>query len=353
VSLVAVRSGTDATALAPASGAVVASVPIGRGPTPLAISPDGSTVYAASVGTLFAIRTATNTVAAKARIDPYATGIAVTRDGNRVLVISAQSSSLAALPASDLGQTSRIELPQAGLYPGGFSRVRVSNDGRTAWLVNDALYIASVDLATGTSSRILLDMRPNDVAPSLDGRTVYVLGCKQFCTTGTIEAIDVASQKVTATIDVGPGPYGLALSSDGQRAYSVNLGGPSISVVDVARQATQATLPVGVQPTGLAAAPDGARVYVSSNRTGALTVLRSDGSAVLGTVQLSGDARDVVVSPDGRRAYVSTSDPDAVVVLDTSRLLADPEAPKRGLDGAGPGGVRDRRCHRPRRPACG
>jgi len=324
VSLVACAGvqGPTATALAPTSGAVVASVPIGRGPTLLAISPDGSVVYAASVGTLFAMRTATNTVAAKARIDPYATGIAVTRDGKRVLVISAQSSSLAVLPAPDLGQTSRIELPQPGLYPGGYSRVRVSDDGRMAWLVNDALYIASVDLVAGTSSMITLDMRPNDVAPSRDGRTVYVLGCKQFCTTGTIEAIDVASQKVTATIDVGPGPYGLALSSDGQRAYSINLGGPSLSVVDVTRRAVQATLPVGVQPTGLAVAPDGARVYVSSNRTGALTVVRGDGSAVLATVQLAGDARDAVVGPDGRYAYVSTSAPDAVVVLDTTRLLA-------------------------------
>lgn len=314
--------GPTATAVAPPSAAVVATVPIGRGPTLLAISPDGSVVYAASVGAIFAIRTDTNTIAAKASIDPYATGIAVTRDGKRVLVISAQSSSLAVLPASDLGQTSRIELPQAGLYPGGYSRVRVSGDGRSAWLVNDALYIASVDLVAGTSSRITLDMRPNDVAPSLDGRTVYVLGCKQFCTTGTIEAIDVASQTVTATIDVGPGPYGLALSSDGQRAYSVNLGGPSLSVVDVAQRAVHATLSVGVQPTGLAVAPDGARVYVSSNRTGALTVVSGDGRAVLATVQLAGDARDVVVGRDGRHAYVSTSAPNAVVVLDTTRLLA-------------------------------
>src|SRR5215510_4429468 len=66
----------SATPLKPA--AVVASVPVGRGPTLLAISPDGSTVYAASVGQLAAILTTTNTVAATTRIDPYTTGIAVT-----------------------------------------------------------------------------------------------------------------------------------------------------------------------------------------------------------------------------------------------------------------------------------
>jgi YVTN family beta-propeller protein len=323
VSLVACGTvqGPTTPSVAPPSGAVVASVPIGRGPTPLAISPDGSVVYAASVGTLYAIRTDTNAVAARAKIDPYTTGLAVTPDGKRILAVSVQSSSLAALPA-DLGQTSRIELPQAGLYPRGYSRVRVSADGRTAWLVNDALFIASVDLVDGSSTMITLDMRPNDIAPSVDGRTVYVLGCKQFCTTGTIETIDPASQKVTATIDVGPGPYGFALSPDGQRAYSLDLGGPSVSVVDLTRRTVQATLPVGAQPTGIAVAPDGARIYVSSNRTGALTVAGGDGQAVLATVQLPGNARDVVLSPDGRRAYVSTSAPDAVVVLDTTRLGA-------------------------------
>jgi YVTN family beta-propeller protein len=314
--------GPTVTAVAPAPGAVIASVPIGRGPTLLAISPDGSVVYAAAVGSLFAIRTDTNTVAASASIDPYTTGIAVTRDGGRILLGAVQSSSLEVLPASNLTQTSRIGLPQPGLYPGGYSQIRVSADGRTAWLVNEDLYLAIVDLAAGTSSELTLDMRPNDVGLSRDGRTVYVLGCKAYCTTGTIEVIDVASQNVTATIDVGPGPYRFALSPDGRRGYSTNLGGPSLSIVDLAGRTVRATLPVGIEPTGLAVAPDGARVYVSSNRTGALTVASGDGEAVLVTVQVPGAARDLVVSPDGRRAYVSTSAPNAVVVLDTTRLGA-------------------------------
>jgi YVTN family beta-propeller protein len=311
-----------ATAVAPAPGAVIASVPIGRGPTLLAISPDGSVVYAAAVGTLYAIHTATNTVAASTSIDPYTTGIAVTQDGGRILLVAAQSSSVTVLPASNLTQTSKIGLPQPGLYPGGYSQIKVSPDGRTAWVVNENLYLGTVDLGAGTSRMLTLDMRPNDLGVSRDGRTVYVLGCKGYCTTGTIEVIDVASKNVTTTIDVGPGPYSFALSSDGQRGYSTNLGGPSLSVVDLAGRTVRATLPVGVQPSGLAVAPDGARVFVSSNRTGALTVASGDGHAVLATVQLPGMARDVVVSPDGRHAYVSTSAPNAVVVLDTMRLGA-------------------------------
>ena len=41
--------GPTATAVPPKPGAVIATVPIGRGPTLLAIAPDGSVVYASSV----------------------------------------------------------------------------------------------------------------------------------------------------------------------------------------------------------------------------------------------------------------------------------------------------------------
>src|SRR5215831_6672728 len=85
--------GTVQPAAAPAAAhaprAVIASIPIESGPTLLAISPDGSTVYATSMGKLTAIRTDTNEVVASGRIDPYTTGIAVTRDGGRILLVAA------------------------------------------------------------------------------------------------------------------------------------------------------------------------------------------------------------------------------------------------------------------------
>ena len=289
------------TGAPPVASAVVASVPIGRGPTLLAISPDGSVVYAASVGQLAAIRTDTNTVAATARIDPYTTGIAVTPDGSHVLLVAVSSRSLTILPAGNLA---------------------VSADGRTAWVVNEDLWLAIVNLGAGTAQRATLAMRPNDMALSRDGRTAYVAGCQEYCTTGTIELIDVASQNAMATISVGPGPYRFALSPDGRRGYTTNLGGPSLSIVDLAGHTVQATLPVGIEPTGLAVSSDGARVYIASNRTGRLTIASGDGRTVLATVRIPGSPRDIVLSPEGRRAYVSTSAPNAVVVLDTQQLGA-------------------------------
>src|SRR5262249_59973401 len=82
-----------------ASGAVVATIPVGTPPTLLAISPDGSRVFAASSGELAIIRTDTNTVAATVSIAPYATGVAVTPDGRRVLVAYSSAASLTLIHA--------------------------------------------------------------------------------------------------------------------------------------------------------------------------------------------------------------------------------------------------------------
>src|SRR5262245_27073753 len=83
--------GPTATATAVAPAAVLASVGVGRGPTLLAMSPDGTRVFAASVGLLTIIRTDTNGVADTAKIDPYASGIAVTPDGSRILLVTISS----------------------------------------------------------------------------------------------------------------------------------------------------------------------------------------------------------------------------------------------------------------------
>src|SRR5215471_14538555 len=65
--------------------ALVATIPVGRAPTLLAVAPDGARVYAASDRVLNVIETAGNTVIATLTIDPTPTGIAVTPNGTRAL----------------------------------------------------------------------------------------------------------------------------------------------------------------------------------------------------------------------------------------------------------------------------
>ena len=307
--------GPSARHLVPA--AVVATIPIDRPPTFLASSPDGSRVFAASSGELAIIRTDTNGVAATVRIPPYSSGVAVTPDGRRVLVNSVSS---ARLTVVDVATASAVDIGLiVDIPPGGFGRIAVSPDGRRAYVANSPKdYLAVVDLNAGSTNQFSLDMSPTDVTLGADGRTLFVTGCRDFCTTGTVEVIDAASRQTLRSFEVGPAPYRFALSPDATRAYTTNLGGASLSIVDVASGATIATVPVGVRPSGLAISPDGTRIYVAAEQQETLTIIDATHNKVLGTFSIPDHPRDIVISPDGRRAYVSTQ--DAVLVLDTQRL---------------------------------
>ena len=305
-----------AQSLAP--DALLATITVGRPPTLLAMNPDGARVVAASSGTLSIIDARTETVTATVPIPPYTQGVAVTPDGSHVLVSSLSGTQLVVVEAATGGLAPPVAL-MVEIPPGGFGRIAVSPDGRTAWVTNQPReYLAAADLTARRSVRSPLDLRPTDVTLGGDGRTLYVTGCKQFCTTGTVELIDTASQNTLRSFSVGPGPYRFALSPDGTRAYTTNLGGPSLSVVDVASGRVQATVPVGTEPTGLAVSPDGARIYVASQQSGTLTIVDGATNTVAATVALPSEPREVVVAPDGRRAYVSTR--AGVLVLDAERL---------------------------------
>jgi YVTN family beta-propeller protein len=296
----------------------VATIPVGTPPTLLAISPDGSRVFASSTGQLAIIDTGSNTVVATVKAPPYPTGVAVTPDGRRVLLDNVETTRLVAVDTATGAVQQPINLI-VDIHPGGFGRVVVTPDGRRAYVTNqEKQYLAVADLAAGTAVESMLDMRPIDLAFGRDGRTLYIAGCKEFCTTGTIQLIDTTSGTLQRSFNVGPSPYRLALSPDGRRAYTTNLGGPNLSVVDLSSGSTLATLPVGVEPTGLAVSPDGTRVYVANSQQGTLTIVDATRNVVAGTVSVPREPREVVVAPDGRRLYVSIR--GAVVVLEAARL---------------------------------
>jgi YVTN family beta-propeller protein len=314
----AMRSGPTPTAPPLPASAIVATIPVGTPPTLLAMSSDGARVFAASSGKLTIIRTSDDQVQTTVPIAAYTSGVAVTLDGKRVLVDNVTGVSLAVVDAA----TGAVQKPIPliiEIHPGGFERIAVAPDGRRAIVANQRKeYLAVADLSGAPARESLLDMRPSDVTFSPDGRSLFVTGCRDFCTTGTVEVLDAATLQTVRSFDVGPSPYRFAFSADGARAYTTNLTAPSVSIVDVAAGTLVGTVPVGVEPTGLAVSPDGARVYVASQMARTLTVIDARTGTVAKTLATPTRPREVVVSPDGRRVYLSTQ--DSVLVLDPQRL---------------------------------
>lgn len=78
----------------------------------------------------------------------------------------------------------------------------------------------------------------------------------------TVSVIDTAANSVINTINVGIGPQGIAVNSDGTKVYVTNSGrgyytDSTVSVIDTATNTVTATVNVGSMPTRVAVTPDG------------------------------------------------------------------------------------------------
>jgi YVTN family beta-propeller protein len=138
--------------------------------------------------------------------------------------------------------------------------------------------------------------------------------------------IDTATNTVSATIPVGGGPFGVAVSPDGSKVYVGNSSFPSntVSVIDTATNTVSATIPDDFFPEGVAVSPDGSKVYVT-HLSGRVSVIDTAANIVIATIPIPFPALDpigVAVSPDGRKVYVANNasffPPTTVSVIDTA-----------------------------------
>jgi YVTN family beta-propeller protein len=80
-----------------------------------------------------------------------------------------------------------------------------------------------------------------------DGKRLYLSNGGD----GTVMVIDTATDKVTATIQVGKRPWNMALTRDGAKLYVANGRSNSVSVIDTAKNARIKDIPVGDTPWGV------------------------------------------------------------------------------------------------------
>lgn len=79
----------------------------------------------------------------------------------------------------------------------------------------------------------------------------------------TVSVLDTASNQVTAVINVGQGPFGVAVSGMGGRVYVSNQNDNTISVIDTTDNSVT-SIPLTVQPGALAVNSAGTRLFVAN-----------------------------------------------------------------------------------------
>src|SRR5262245_12158139 len=96
----------------------------------------------------------------------------------------------------------------------------------------------------------------------------------------TVSVIDTTSNTVAATIPVGSGAGGVAVTPDGSTVYVANQGDNTVSVIDTTSNTVAATIPVGNEPFGVAVTPDGSTVYVANFIDNTVSVIATASNTV-------------------------------------------------------------------------
>jgi YVTN family beta-propeller protein len=159
---------------------------------------------------------------------------------------------------------------------------------------------------------------PFGIAVSPDGQTLYAsdIGSAQ------IFVVDTDIGNVTGQISVLPSPRSIAVSPDGATLYVSGFEG-SIGVVDVGagREVERISTPSGV--FRVAFSPDGSTVYATDQDGSNLLVIDALQRRLTRTVKVlptGSNTRGIALSPDGDRIYVTNANSNDLVVFDATTL---------------------------------
>lgn len=214
---------------------VVATHPVARSISDLAVSPNGRHVYASRTGS----------------------------NGADVAVLDTM--------------TGRIDAIDIAVAPGTTTEyVRISPNGQRLYVAVQGRSGGEV-VVIDTAARRVIDTIEigspiRDVALSWDGRTGYVAGCDPDFG-GVVDLIDTRTHMVTDRLKIGEiGGFltQLALSGDGEQAYLVSDHG--VMVLCTHTFNILGTITVGAQPSCVIESPDGSRLYVA-DYSGAVTLI--------------------------------------------------------------------------------
>ncbi|MBS1503698.1 MAG: beta-propeller fold lactonase family protein, partial [Bacteroidetes bacterium] len=123
-------------------------------------------------------------------------------------------------------------------------------------------------------------------------------------------AVNNTNSPITATISVTP--------SNAAFAYICNYGSNSVTVINTSTLATVATIPVGSGPDGIAISPDGNTVYVSNSSSNNVSVIDAVNYTVTATIPAGSGPSGLVLSPDGGTLYVANYGSGTVNVINTA-----------------------------------
>jgi YVTN family beta-propeller protein len=207
------------------------------------------------------VRARYNRVVRSIQVESKPAGVARSADGQRLYVTHLRTGHVSVI---HLNRRSVIEVIGTGTDSNMSQQIAIHPDNGRAYLphirsnvtnrfrlFDSTVFpaISVIDLATGTHlARERIDLSlgvtvanlPYDIRFSTDGRQIYVVNLGS----GDVMVHDIETGRRVASIDVGPGPRGIAVSADGLTGYVNNSMTGEVSILDLRQYEETARIPV-------------------------------------------------------------------------------------------------------------
>ena len=149
------------------------------------------------------------------------------------------------------------------------------------------------------------------LAISSDGRRGYTANVGP----GTVSVLDLPAKKVLAVIPVAHVTQRIALSPDDRWAFTADQTKPQLAVIDTKTNAVVRWIPLPGVGYGAAATPDGRWLLIAIPKEKKVAAIDLQSMEVARTFDVPKSPQEVLVRPDGLEAYVSCDASHQVAVL--------------------------------------
>jgi YVTN family beta-propeller protein len=227
---------------------------------------------------------------------------------------------------------------------GGVAVTSTNGAARSALVaLTDSDELAIVDLATGSAAKVKTGIAPFGVTVNAAGTVAYVsnwggrfpksgdrtaatgdepqadlvvVDARGIAASGTVARVDLKTNQVTNTIEVGLHPTSLAWDEARDRLYVANSNSDTISVINTKTNVLVENIPIqpferkvaGVAPEAVVVSKDGQHLYVACAGLNAVAVVASHGGPdrVEGLIPTGWYPNHIALSPEGGYLAVST-----------------------------------------------
>lgn len=236
---------------------LIKNIEVGGVTNPVEVTPDGKLAFipASSKNEVWVVDTESFEVLKKIPTGKFPCDISFTPDGSLVYVPNRDSDSVSVISVPQLQVIKTIEFTE-GDAP---FMLTVSRDGKYVFVENVGLRSDGKDAGRGKSESII-DVSTNQLIKTIevggrphaseitpDGKFAYITVQDK----NSVAVIDIAKLEIVKHIEVGKGPLALFVDADGKNVYVPNNGEDTLSIIEVATNKVIETLKVGEAPIGV------------------------------------------------------------------------------------------------------